>query len=572
MSRRAHVRWAVACLFLWGTLDRPVTGQSTPTGRGQATRSVDAAPREPPTSVAVLPFTNISRNPADAWLSRGIAETVTADLREWRGLAVIGPEQLWDGGWVDLGRQVAGAGRLPARGRAHPDHGGLIDARDGTLIQSVKVDGPVSDIFALQDRLVPELASGLALTAGAPGGGVPEPRAPVRIARGESSPGGVGRRQAPTAPVPPVPNDIGASGIEGTRGRPRAIDRAVLARPGATAAAATARPAGPPVDPGVPAVPAPGVAGVTIDGPPPPVPPATVARDGQGQVTIRATRLPAPLRVDGQLDEGLYSTVEPIGDFIQVEPTEGALATELTDVWIFFDDDSLYISGRCWDSAPEARWIQDEMRRDSDNIWRNENFTVVLDTFYDRRNGFFFQVNPIGGLYDAYVTDGPPGNKDWNAVWDVRTGRFEGGWTFERAIPFRSLRYQPGRAQVWGVNLRRVVQWKNEHVFVVPMPASLGTTGIYQVSLGGTLVGLEVPPGGRNLEIKPYGISGVTTDPAGHPTDLGRAGRRPGPGREVWRHAEPDRRFYLQHRLCPGGSGCAAGQPHAVQPVLPGKA
>ena len=373
--------------------------------------------------------------------------------------------------------------------------------------------GRSSDIFALQDRLVPELASGLALTAGAPGGGVPEPRAPVRIARGESSPGGVGRRQAPTAPVPPVPNDndIGASRIEGTRGRPRAIDRAVLARPGATAAAATARPAGPPVDPGVPAVPAPGVAGVTIDGPPPPVPPATVARDGQGQVTIRATRLPAPLRVDGQLDEGPYSTVEPIGDFIQVEPTEGALATELTDVWIFFDDDTIYISGRCWDSAPEAQWIQDDMRRDGADIWRNENFTVVLDTFYDRRNGYFFQVNPIGGLFDAQVTDGGE-NKDWNAVWDVRTGRFEGGWTFEMAIPFRSLWYQPGRAQVWGVNLRRVVQWKNEHVFVVPMPASLGTTGIYQVSLGGTLVGLEVPPGGRNLEIKPYGISGVTTD------------------------------------------------------------
>ena len=517
MSRRAHVRWAVACLFLWGTLDRPVTGQSTPTGRGQATRSVDAAPREPPTSVAVLPFTNISRNPADAWLSRGIAETVTADLRERRGLAVIGPEQLWEAGWVDLwavlavdlGRQLGarwlvrgGYQRVGERIRITAR---LVDARDGTLIQAVKVDGPVSDIFALQDRLVPELASGLALTAGTPARGVPEPRAPWRIASGEAGPAGVRRRQAAPAPVPSV---IGASGIEGTRGRPRAIDRAVPARPGA---AATARPASTPVDPGAPAMTAPGVAGVTIDGPPPPVPPATIARDGQGRVTIRATRLPAPLRVDGQLDEGLYSTVEPIGDFIQVEPTEGALATELTDVWIFFDDDSLYISGRCWDSAPEARWILNDMRRDGADIWRNENFTVVLDTFYDRRNGYFFQVNPIGGLFDAQVTDGGE-NKDWNPVWDVRTGRFEGGWTFEMVIPFRSLRYQPGRAQVWGVNLRRLVQWKNEFSFVVPMPASFGTSGIYQVSLGGALVGLEVPPGGKNLEIKPYGISGVTTD------------------------------------------------------------
>ena len=436
--------------------------------RDPATRSVDAAPHKPPTSVAVIPFTNISRSPADAWLSRGIAETVTADLGERRGLSVIGPEQLWDAGRVDdlggalavdLGRQLGATwlvrGGYQRVGQRIRITARLVDARDGTLIRSVKVDGPVSDIFALQDRLVPELASGLGLTAGAPAGGVPEPRAPVRIASGESVPAGVRRTPAMTAT---------------------------------------------------------GVAGVTIDGPPPPVPPATVARDGQGRVTVRATRLPAPLRIDGQLDEGPYSTVEPIGDFVQVEPAAGAPATEPTDVWIFFDDDSLYISGRCWDSAPEARWIANEMRRDG-ALYNNDNFSVVLDTFYDRRNGYFFLVNPIGGIYDAHVTNEQPGgNPDWNAVSDITTGRFEGGWTFEMAIPFRSLRYQPGRAQVWGVNLRRSVQWKNEHAFMVPMPASLGSMAIFQISVGGTLVGLEAPPGGKNLEIKPYGISGVTTD------------------------------------------------------------
>ena len=144
MSRRAHVRWAFAILALWGTLDRPVTAQSTPTGRDQATRSVDVAPHEPPTSVAVIPFTNISRHPGDTWLSRGIAETVTADLGELRGLAVIGPEQLWAAGRVelgaalavDLGRQLGatwlvrgGYQRVGARIRITAR---LVDARDGT--------------------------------------------------------------------------------------------------------------------------------------------------------------------------------------------------------------------------------------------------------------------------------------------------------------------------------------------------------------------------------------------------------------------------------------------------------
>ena len=237
-----------------------------------------------------------------------------------------------------------------------------------------------------------------------------------------------------------------------------------LARPGATAAAATARPAGPPVDPGVPAVPAPGVTGVAIDGPPPPVAPATVARDGQGRVTVRATHIPAPLRVDGQLDEGPYSTVEPIGDFIQVEP-HCRRARDRAHRRVDFLRRRHHLYQRPL-LGLRARSTMDSERHASGRrryLERNENFTLVLDTFYDRRNGYFFQVNPIGGLYDAYLTDGGE-NKDWNPVWDVRTGRFEGGWTFEMAIPFRSLRYQPGKAQVWGVNLRRLVQWKNEHI------------------------------------------------------------------------------------------------------------
>ena len=47
-------------------------------------------------------------------------------------------------------------------------------------------------------------------------------------------------------------------------------------------------------------------------------------------------------------------------------------------------------------------------------------------------------------------------------MWDVRTGRFDGGWTVEMEIPFKSLKYPAGVAQVWGIQLRRVVRRKNE--------------------------------------------------------------------------------------------------------------
>ena len=249
---------------------------------------------------------------------------------------------------------------------------------------------------------------------------------------------------------------------------------------------------------------------VVIQGPPPPEPPAVFTRDAAGRMTIRAIRLAAPLDIDGTLDEPLYRDVPGLTDFVQIEPIEGAPATERTEVWLAFDDDNVYIAGRCWDSAPESRWIANELRRDSFNIAQNEYIDIVLDTFYDRRNGINLTVNPLGGRMDGQITDERDYAADWNPVWSVRAGRFPGGWTFESAIPFKSLRYRPGRAQVWGFSLTRRVRWKNELSSLVPLPIS---RGIMLISQAATVVGIEAPDGGgRVLEIKPYAIGDLTTD------------------------------------------------------------
>ena len=245
---------------------------------------------------------------------------------------------------------------------------------------------------------------------------------------------------------------------------------------------------------------------------PAPIPPATVSRSAEGGVTVRAVRLAEPLKLDGRLDEPVYATVPAISDFIQQDPREGEPATEKTELWILFDDRNLYISARCWDSHPE-REVANEMRRDSINIVQNEHLLIILDTFHDKRSGMLFTTNPLGGRRDNTVTDdGATINADWSAVWDVKTARDESGWTVEFAIPFKSLRYNPGPNQVWGVNFRRYVKWKNEPSYLSPVPAFLGMGGFSAVSFAATLVGLEVPASGRNLEIKPYAISGLRTD------------------------------------------------------------
>ncbi len=258
---------------------------------------------------------------------------------------------------------------------------------------------------------------------------------------------------------------------------------------------------------------------VRIDGSPAPLAPASITRDALGRPTVRAIRLEGPLVLDGVLDEAVYRDNEPFGGLVQVVPESGAPASERSDIWVSFDATHLYVTCRCWDSAPPSAWIANELRRDANGLRNNESFGVMFDTYYDRRNGSMFYTNPLGARADYQVVDEGGPNSDWNPVWDVATGRFDGGWTVEMAIPFQSLRYRSGVDHLWGFQVRRGIRYKNEWAYLSPVPANLsGPQALNRISAGGTLVGLELPAAGNNLDIKPYGIAGLTTDRTATPS------------------------------------------------------
>lgn len=247
--------------------------------------------------------------------------------------------------------------------------------------------------------------------------------------------------------------------------------------------------------------------------PAPPVAPDMIARGENGRVVVRGTRIATPIVIDGVLDEEFYGQVPPISDFIQTVPNEGAPASEKTEAWIAYDDTNFYLSCRCWDSAPPEQWTANEYRRDTNQLRQNDMFGALLDTFHDRRNGFNFYTNPLGARADQVVTNEGNPNADWNPVWFVRTGRFEGGWTVEMAIPFRSIRYVSGSNQEWGIQIRRAIRRKNEWTHLTFVPAATGgVTSIFRASVAATLVGLDLPPAAKNVELKPYAISKLTSD------------------------------------------------------------
>jgi hypothetical protein len=217
-----------------------------------------------------------------------------------------------------------------------------------------------------------------------------------------------------------------------------------------------------------------------------------------------------PIVVDGNLDEAFYRTRQPASDFIQIEPEDGAPATERTEMWVAFDSDTLYVTFRCWESRMD-RVVAKEMRRDNTAIWGGDDVVVLyLDTFNDGRNGVQFVINSIGGRTDGQASNDGSYNGDFNMIWDVATGRFDGGWTIETAVPFKSVRYQPGTEQTWGINVVRTNRWKNELSFLNPVPKERGQQGVHFSSTTGLLRGIVAPSGSSNLEVKPYAISNAS--------------------------------------------------------------
>ncbi len=219
-----------------------------------------------------------------------------------------------------------------------------------------------------------------------------------------------------------------------------------------------------------------------------------------GRVVITAVHARTPVRVDGALDDEVWVMSPAASGLVQSEPDADKPASEPTDIWVAFDDDSLYIAAYCHQASAHATIVND-IRKDF-KAGDQDGFEVILDTFGARRDGFVFMTNPEGARSDQQVAnEGREVNASWDAVWSVRTQRVADGWTLEMAIPFKSLRFEGGDARPWGVNFSRHIRHRNEVDYWAPVPRAYSLS---RVSLTGTLDGLPPLTPGRNLRVKPY--------------------------------------------------------------------
>ena len=211
---------------------------------------------------------------------------------------------------------------------------------------------------------------------------------------------------------------------------------------------------------------------------------------------LSAVRTKEPIQIDGVLSEPVWQH-PGITTFFQQEPNQGQPATELTEVWIAYDDEALYIAAHMHDSHPDSI-IARLARRDNDAS--SDEFAVGIDSYHDKRNGFFFIVSAAGALRDGILYNDDWSDGSWDGVWEAKPRITSDGWCVEIKIPFSQLRFEQHDQYVWGIDFERVIARKKEQSYLVYTPRN--ESGM--VSRFPDLVGVEhiTPP--TRLEVTPY--------------------------------------------------------------------
>jgi hypothetical protein len=189
------------------------------------------------------------------------------------------------------------------------------------------------------------------------------------------------------------------------------------------------------------------------------------------QIEVRVPRIEdATVRLDGVLDDPVWRRAALLKGFTQYRPVDSRPAQDSTEVLVFYAPDAIYFGIRAYEAHGN---VVRATLADRDNIDADDKIQILLDTFNDRRRALLFAVNPLGAQQDGVRSEGLAG-----AAGGQNAGfRFDGvvdlnpdyvyqsqgrvtptGYEVEVRIPFKSLRYQSGATQDWGIQIIRTTQ------------------------------------------------------------------------------------------------------------------
>jgi hypothetical protein len=228
-------------------------------------------------------------------------------------------------------------------------------------------------------------------------------------------------------------------------------------------------------------------------------------RIAYSQKTIQAIRVEKAPVIDGYVNEEIWKSAFPVTEFYQREPNNGQPVSQKTEFLVCYDANNLYFGIRCWDDP--KRITAKEMARDV-SLGNDDRIQIIIDTYLNKRSGYWFQIGPRGSIGDAIVSEnGGTLNKDWDGLWDGKAHINDWGWEAEMIIPFKTMGFDKNIKQ-WGIKFIRNMVSRLEQAY---WPSANINNLKFQISDAGILDGMENINQGIGLDVSPYLVTGFDT-------------------------------------------------------------
>lgn len=223
----------------------------------------------------------------------------------------------------------------------------------------------------------------------------------------------------------------------------------------------------------------------------------------QNQIkSIKINRTNSPV-VDGIISEKEWAESEIADKFIQRQPDEGKPANQNTEAYFLYDNDYLFVGIKCYDN-PE---LIGKNFSTKDNQGSADYICLILDTFHDHINSYFFGLTATGTKVDGRYTNDNSYSTNWDGVWWGESKITEYGWSAEFKIPFNSIQFNPD-SEIWGMNIFREVMRTREISFW----QYISRDDQMRVSKMGHIEGFRDIKPGNNIQILPFVTSAFRND------------------------------------------------------------
>jgi hypothetical protein len=213
------------------------------------------------------------------------------------------------------------------------------------------------------------------------------------------------------------------------------------------------------------------------------------------------------IKIDGVLDEAVWTTTEVAQHFNKKYPNNVGEAKRQTEVRITYDNENLFFAFKVYDSgAALIKGLKRDIGHDG-----NDGVGIMLDPQNKKTNGFYFVVSALNVQSDDQLSnsyDDKP-SWSWDSKWFSATKDYGSFWVAEIMIPLKSIRYDPKQLH-WGMNFVRIDAKNNEYSTWSKVPAifrsyDLGYTGMLNWPSTGS------PATSKNIIFLPY-VNGSSSE------------------------------------------------------------